>query len=207
MSLFKEYRERHPDLFRYIKSDQVHPHDHFIANTALRLIPKSVTPNQITLFRIAATPVVFLLTLFGYYRIGIIAFLLVALTDAMDGSLARTQHKITKFGMLFDPLADKFLIGSMALLLMFQYFHPFLGLAVLGLEIAFICLAFIARYKFKTVKAANIWGKIKMILQVFAVFVTLAALLLNATQLFTVAAALFGLAIGFAIVSLFFQGV
>lgn len=206
MAPFKVFRKNHPDLFRYMKADHVHPHDHFIAATLLRFIPKCVTPNEITLFRIAATPAVFLLILFEYYQIGTIAFLLVALTDAMDGSLARTTNKITKFGMLFDPLADKLLIGSMVLLLVFKYFHPLLGLAVLGIEITFIGLAFIARIKFKTVRAANLWGKLKMIFQVFAVFLTLAALLLSAPQLFSVAAGLFGLAIGFAVVSLFTHG-
>jgi phosphatidylglycerophosphate synthase len=121
--------------------------------------------------------------------------------------LARTRGKITNFGILFDPLADKLLIGSMVLLVVFQNFSFYLGITVLALEIIFILSAFVAKYKFKTVKAANVWGKIKMILQVFAVFLTLAGLLLHFQYFFTLAAWLFGLAIGFAIVSLFAHGV
>jgi phosphatidylglycerophosphate synthase len=80
-------------------------------------------------------------------------------------------------------------------------------MTVFAIEVVFIIVATIAKVKFKTVKMANIWGKIKMILQVIAVFLTLAGLLLNTPQFFTFGAWVFGLAIGFAIVSLFAQGI
>lgn len=203
----KYLKEKHPDLFRYITADELHPHDHLMARTFLKLLPRSATPNRITAFRIAMTPVVFLFVLFGFYEIGTLLFVLTSFTDALDGSLARTRNMVTKFGIMFDPLADKFLIGSMVMLLVFRYFHWLLGVATLGLEIAFIAGAFVARYKFKTVRMANLWGKIKMILQVLAVFLTLLALLLDFPIFFTIAAWLFGLAIGFAVVSLFAHGI
>jgi CDP-diacylglycerol--glycerol-3-phosphate 3-phosphatidyltransferase len=130
-----------------------------------------------------------------------------ALTDALDGSMARTRNQITKFGMLFDPFADKFLIGVMILFVVIQNFDWRLAMAVLAIEILFIVMALVAEVKFKSVKAANIWGKIKMILQVLAVFLTLAGLIWNAEYLFTAAAWLFGVAIGFALISLFSHGV
>jgi CDP-diacylglycerol--glycerol-3-phosphate 3-phosphatidyltransferase len=197
----------HPDLFTYLPADEVHPHDRLLERIILKFLPESVTPNRVTMFRVLATPAVFLLILLGWYRLGIVAFLLVAFTDAIDGSLARTRNKITKFGMLFDPLADKFLIGSMVLLLVFQHFDFWLGFSVLLIEIVFILSALVSTYKFKTVRMANVWGKTKMILQVLAVFVTLLALLFDYPQLFTAAAWLFGLAIGFAVVSLFSFGI
>lgn len=193
-------------MFEYLKAEEVHPHDHFLDRILLRFLPAGVTPNRISLFRIVATPGVFLLILYGYYRIGIVSFALVAFTDAMDGSLARTKNKISRFGMMIDPLADKLLIGSMVILLVFQHFHFLLGIAILGLEIAFIAGAVIAKAKFKTVRMANQWGKIKMIAQVVAVCITLIALLLDFPLLLTIAAGVFGLAIGFAILSLFTQG-
>lgn len=207
MGRINYFVSKHPDLFTYLPSVVVHPHDLFLYRTMLQFLPVSVTPNRITAFRIIMTPVVFLLVLFGWYQIGIISFLLVAFTDALDGSLARTQNKITKFGMLFDPLADKFLIGSMVLLLVFQNFNFWLGFTVLGIEIIFIMTALVAKYRFKTIRMANIWGKTKMLCQVSAVFVTLLALVLHFPLFFTIAAWLFGLAIGFALVSLFAHGV
>lgn len=207
MGRINYFVQHHPDLFEYLKADEVHPHDHLLEKTILRFFPNSITPNRVTAFRILATPAVFLLILFGYYDIGIIAFLLVAFTDAIDGSLARTRDQVTRFGMLFDPLADKLLIGSMVLLLVFRHFDFWLGFSVLFIEIIFILSALVSKYTFKTVRMANIWGKIKMVLQVSAVFATLLGLLLDFPLFFTAAAWLFGLAIGFAIVSLFSYGV
>ena len=201
------YRVKHHDLFTYLPAKEIHPHDQLMQRTVLRLLPRWVTPNQITLLRIILTPIVFAFVVFGDYTTGVILFLLTAFTDAIDGSLARTRNKITKFGMLFDPLADKLLIGLMVLVLVFQHFDIWLGVALLGIEIAIITSALVAKVMFKTVHAANLWGKIKMILQVLAVFLTLLALLLEFPLLLTAAAWIFGLAIGFAILSLFAHGV
>ncbi len=207
MFTFRKFVKMHPDFFRTLKADHVFPHDRFLAWTFLKFFPKYVTPNQITLFRIFATPFVFVLILFEHYQIGIVAFMLVAFTDALDGSMARTRDQITEFGKIFDPLADKLLIGSMVLILVFRYLPPWLGFAILGIEILFIISATVATTRFKTVKAANRWGKTKMILQVIAVGITLMALLLEFPYLLTVAAWVFGVSIGFALISLFSQGI
>lgn len=208
MGRIKYFVEKHPDLFEYIPSENIHLHDQLIDRWFLRFFSaKYFTPNRITMFRVLMTPVVFFLILYVQYKVGVILFLLVAFTDAIDGSMARTRNQITRFGMLFDPLADKLLIGSMVLLLVFRYFNFWLGIAILGIEIVFIAAAGVAQIKFKTVKMANLWGKIKMTLQVLAVFVTLLALLLDFPILLSVAAWIFGLAIGFAILSLFTHGI
>lgn len=207
MGFVKRFIANNPEMFISVNAEPAHPHDIFLARTLLRPIPYSVTPNQITMFRVATTPIVFLLTLYEYYTIGIIAFLFLALTDVIDGSMARTRNQITQFGMLMDPLADKLLIGSMVLLIVFDNYNIWLGIAVLGLEIAFIASATVAKVQFDSVHMANLWGKIKMILQVIAVFLTLAGLLLNTPQFFVIGAWVFGAAIGFAVVSLFYQGI
>ena len=207
MNLVDRFKARHPDLFTYLPAGEVLPHDHLVARVVLRFLPAWVTPNQVTFLRVLLTPFVFALIGFGNYKIGVVMFVLTAATDAIDGSLARTRNKITEFGKLFDPLADKLLIGSMVLILVFQHFDPLLGIAILAIEIAFILLAVLAKYKFKTIRGANRWGKIKMILQVLAVFLTLLALLLEFPLLLTIAAWVFGMAIGFAVLSLFAHGV
>jgi CDP-diacylglycerol--glycerol-3-phosphate 3-phosphatidyltransferase len=199
--------DKDKDMFEFLEADEVHPHDYLLEKTFLRFIPLRVTPNFLTALRLILTPVVFLLVLYQIYDVGIGLFLLTAFTDALDGSMARTRDQITRFGMLFDPLVDKILIGSMILLIVFDNYSIYLAGAVLGIEIVFILAATIAKVKFKTVKMANIWGKIKMLLQVIAVFLTLAGLLLNTPQFFTFGAWVFGVAIGFAILSLFSQGI
>lgn len=208
MSRIKYFIKKHPELFEYLPSENIHSHDHLINRCFLKFFPtKYFTPNRITLFRVLMTPVVFFLILHAQYKVGAVFFLLVAFTDVIDGSMARTRNQITRFGMLFDPLADKLLIGSMVLLLVFRYFDFWLGIVILGIEIVFIAAAGVAKVKFKTIKMANLWGKIKMILQVLAVFVTLLALLLDFPVLLSIAAWIFGLAIGFAILSLFTHGI
>jgi len=207
MKIIKYIKKHYPDLFNYIPSEHAHPHDHLMSLSFLRLVPSFVTPNKITAVRIILTPVVVLITINGYYQTGVILFLLLAFTDVLDGSLARTRNQITQFGILFDPLADKLLIGSMVLVLVFSHFNFWLGFSILGLEIIFIASALVRKFKFKTVRMANLWGKIKMVLQVIAVFITLLALLLDFPYLFIVAAWIFGLAIGFAILSLFTYGI
>lgn len=206
MGFIKRFKARNGDLFVYLPAEEVHPHDQFLAKNILKWFPDNITPNRISIFRILATPGVFYLILNGFYRIGIIAFLLVAFTDALDGSLARTQNKVTKFGMLLDPLADKFLVGSIILLLVFRYLNPWLGIAVLGIEMLFIITALVARIKFKTVRMANRWGKIKMFLQVLAMCAIMFGLVLDVPLFFSFASGVLGLAIGFALLSLFKHG-
>ncbi len=70
-------------------------------------------PNIVTLARIAMTPVVALLPFIeGYWPkfIAFLLFLVVALTDILDGYLARSRNQVTDFGKLLDPLADKLLL-------------------------------------------------------------------------------------------------
>lgn len=207
MKIINRFAERHPQYFVYQTSPEVYPHDHFLKWTLLRFIPNTVSPNKVTMLRVCLTPVVAWCMATHNYSLGIVIFVLAALTDALDGSMARTRNQVTKFGMLFDPFADKFLIGVMVLFLVFQNYSWQLGVAVIGVEVLIMLMALVAEIKFKTVRAANIWGKIKMILQVLAVFLTLSALIWNATVLFTVAAWLFGVAVGFALISLFTQGI
>ena len=203
MGLLQSFKARHPDLFAYQPSREVHLHDRLLEKLLLKFLPAKLTPNQVTLFRILFTPIVFVLILSGYYIVGGWLFLLVAFTDAIDGSLARTRGKITKFGMMFDPLADKLLIGSMVILLVFEYFNIFLGLAILGIEIIFMALALVSSYRFKTVRMANIWGKIKMVSQVSAVCLTLLAIFLASPVLLNIAAWIFGVGLRFPLISFF----
>ena len=70
-------------------------------------------PNIVTLIRIAMTPVVALLPFIeGYWPkfIAFVVFILVAVTDILDGYLARSRNQVSDLGQLLDPLADKLLL-------------------------------------------------------------------------------------------------
>ncbi len=206
MRVFDRFKKNNPDLFEYQEATEVYPHDQFVARWVLKYLPEQVTPNSLTLFRIAFTPVIFFIVLYQHYITGAILFILTAFTDVMDGSLARTKHKITKFGMLFDPMADKLLIGSLVFLLVFKIDYM-LAVAVLGVEIMIITSALVAKVKFKTVRMANRWGKAKMLLQVIATCLTMIALIVDYPAFMSAAAWLFGIAIGFAVLSLYKHGI
>lgn len=70
-------------------------------------------PNIITLVRIALTPVIALLPFIqGYWPkfIAFVVFLAAAISDVVDGHLARTRQQVTDLGKLLDPVADKLLL-------------------------------------------------------------------------------------------------
>ncbi len=69
-------------------------------------------PNQLTIARILAIPVFIAVLLLGYRVAACIIFITAALTDYLDGSIARKYNLVTNFGKLMDPLADKLLTMS-----------------------------------------------------------------------------------------------
>jgi CDP-diacylglycerol--glycerol-3-phosphate 3-phosphatidyltransferase len=78
------------------------------------------TPNQLTLARIFAVPLlVTLIYLHGPVTnvIAVAVFILACLTDYWDGDLARVRHEITEMGKLLDPIADKILITASLVML------------------------------------------------------------------------------------------
>src|SRR5512135_2881789 len=143
---------------------KIYPHDRLLAATVLKLVPPQVTPNQITILRILLTPVVLWLLWVRAYEWGTALFLLVAFTDALDGSLARTRGQISSWGMMWDPVADKLLIGSVVALLLFRAFPEELIVVIFGLEAAFLVGGYY-RKKQGVIVSANWWGKLKMLCQ------------------------------------------
>ncbi|MDR0273241.1 MAG: CDP-diacylglycerol--glycerol-3-phosphate 3-phosphatidyltransferase [Clostridiales bacterium] len=75
-------------------------------------------PNRITLLRVILIPAflfIYLAQPFGEIAnawIALVFFVIAALTDALDGYLARKLGQVTNFGKLMDPLADKLLVCS-----------------------------------------------------------------------------------------------
>lgn len=180
--------------------------DRILAATVLRLLPRQVTPNQITVFRFATTPIVLYLILIGEYRWGLVAFVLVAFTDAMDGALARTTGRVTEWGKMYDPVADKLLIASMVLGVVVRELNLVLGLTIMVIEATILGLAWYGHSRGRSMQA-NRWGKIKMLLEVLGVSVLLLGLAFGIPGTLSVSQATFVLAILFALVSLITYGI
>ncbi len=188
------------------QADRIFWHDKVMEKTILRLFPGWIYPNYVTVFRLIATPFVLALLYLGEYYIGLIAFLLVAFTDAIDGSLARTRNQITDWGKIYDPIADKVLVGGMVFIIVFKYIDAWASFLIVGLEIVIVITAWI-RLKLGYKVQANIWGKIKMILQVLGVAILLLAIIFDWATLFPYANGTLYLAIAFALVSLLTYGI
>lgn len=129
------------------------------------------TPNKITIFRIFLVPVflaVFLLDFRESFLVAAIIFSIGAISDAVDGKLARKHNLITNFGKFLDPIADKMLVTA-----------GLLGFMVVGLCNVWIVLAILVREFVMTslrliasaqgvVIPANVFGKIKTVMQMTA---------------------------------------
>ncbi len=90
-------------------------------------------PNLLTGARIALVPVLLSLLAVERYASALGVGAVAALTDALDGHLARRWHLESRLGAMLDPLADKLLIvGSVLVLASLGRFPPWLALAVVG---------------------------------------------------------------------------
>ncbi len=181
------------------------PHDHVMRYTILPLIPRVVTPNMVTIFRMFCTPFVLWLLYMENYEWGVPLFLFVALTDAIDGSMARLRNQITDWGTFFDPVADKVLISSVVLLVVAQHVNIIFAFIIIFLEVL-IVLGGLVRKRNGKITTANIFGKTKMCLQVLGVAFLLIALWAGFDLFIPVSVGTLSLAIVFAVISLFTYG-
>jgi CDP-diacylglycerol--glycerol-3-phosphate 3-phosphatidyltransferase len=129
-------------------------------------------PNSLTLARIFLVPllVVVLWTEFeGKELVGAAIFSVAALTDWLDGFLARRQKQVTTFGQLMDPLADKLLITAALISLVQMELAPAWMVAIiLGRELGVTVLRSLAYSRGVTIPASPL-GKVKMMSQVVAI--------------------------------------
>ena len=135
-------------------------------------------PNALTLLRIFIVPllVVVLLTpfsenWFGVPRhiLGVALFLGAALTDYLDGHLARRRNQVTRLGQLLDPIADKLLISAALISLVENQLAPAWAVVIIiGREFAVTGLRSIAAADGVVISASKM-GKFKMLVQVFTV--------------------------------------
>lgn len=78
-------------------------------------------PNYLTATRILVIPIIVLTFYFEHSRlahqIGAVLFTIASITDFLDGYLARKYNLVSRFGRMFDPIADKLLIGTVIIML------------------------------------------------------------------------------------------
>lgn len=127
-------------------------------------------PNTLTVSRIFLVPLLLVVLLTGDFPDrevwGLVVFLAAAMTDYLDGYLARRRSQVTTLGKLLDPIADKLLISAALVALVQLGAAPaWMVIIVIGREFAVTGLRTIASAEGLTIAASRL-GKYKMVSQV-----------------------------------------
>lgn len=139
-------------------------------------------PNKLTVLRLCLVPVLLLVgmlpsSVIPFYVSCVICavlFIGTAVTDMLDGKIARSRNLITDFGKFLDPIADKFMvIGAMFVILhkfaQLRTIMIFVLLIVVFRELAVTSMRLVVSTGEHIVIAANSLGKIKTVSQIVAI--------------------------------------
>ncbi|MEO8655493.1 MAG: CDP-diacylglycerol--glycerol-3-phosphate 3-phosphatidyltransferase [Ramlibacter sp.] len=133
-------------------------------------------PTILTWTRIVAIPLIV-----GVFYLGLqpqvqnliatVLFIVVALTDWLDGFLARKLNQTSSFGAFLDPVADKFLVcASLLVLVYLRRADVFVALIIIGREIAISALReWMAQIGASKSVAVHMLGKVKTTVQMIAI--------------------------------------
>ncbi len=158
-------------------------------------------PNLLTLVRIFLVPLLVAALVQHNLRIqwgdrllvandffALIVFLAAAVTDLLDGYLARRWKQVTTVGTLLDPIADKLLISAALISLVETRLLPgWMAILIIGREFAVSGLRSIAAAEGYTMKAGEL-GKSKMVLQVIGVTLVLLSIRWSPLRLYAMTA-------------------
>ncbi len=135
-------------------------------------------PNVLTLLRILLVPVlVVALTeeISNGDAIAAAVFVVAALTDGIDGYIARSRQSITNFGKVMDPVADKLLIAAaLVSLVSLDRVDAWVAMVIIAREFAVTAMRMAAVQQGVVIPAGN-FGKAKTVMQVAAIFALIAA--------------------------------
>lgn len=150
-------------------------------------------PNKLTMLRLCLVPVIMVLLLLPAslirweiaYGVGVVIFAVTALTDMLDGKIARKHNLITNFGKFMDPVADKFMVIGTLMAMLFRMLRPDIyGLtyssiftvvffvavvAIIFRELAITSLRLVLVNSTGAVVAAKMLGKIKTVSQILCI--------------------------------------
>ena len=144
-------------------------------------------PNKITTFRMVCVVIIDFILLFPWascgvtmplvfgvisleYFISAILFLVASFSDFLDGYLARKYNLVTTYGKFMDPIADKLLIDTVVIIMAINHpaiVPPVVAVIMIARDLLVDALRQVASTK-GVVLAANIWGKLKTVVQMVA---------------------------------------
>lgn len=133
--------------------------------------------NKLTMLRIFLVPLFLIfisITDFAYSTfIATGIFIIASITDQLDGHIARSRNQITTFGKFMDPLADKLLVtAALISLVELKVIPAWAAVIIIAREFAVSGLRTIAAAEGKVI-AASMWGKVKTVIQIIAIILSL----------------------------------
>ena len=139
-------------------------------------------PNKLTVLRLCLVPVFLVIgvlpeSILPFYVSCVILavlFICTALTDMLDGKIARKHNLVTDFGKFLDPIADKFMVIGALFVILYKFSHLQLLMIVALLvvvfrELAVTSMRLVVSMGNNIVVASNMMGKIKTVLQIVAI--------------------------------------
>ncbi|MCI9177683.1 MAG: CDP-diacylglycerol--glycerol-3-phosphate 3-phosphatidyltransferase [Clostridia bacterium] len=137
-------------------------------------------PNKLTILRILLVPIMVIIPFFHIqgevlgipieYIVIDAIFIVAAITDKLDGYIARSRNQITTFGKFLDPIADKIVVvAAMIMLVEFSHLPAWIPIIVIFREFIVSGYRLVAVGQNGNVIAANIWGKLKTVTQMIAI--------------------------------------
>ena len=129
-------------------------------------------PNSLTLFRVAAAPLLIVLLLFDNKACSLLAaliFSVAAITDYFDGYVARRYDLVSTMGKIMDPLADKLLVSTAFIMMISLDRVPaWMICIIIGRELAVTGLRNMVTDRGEDVSASSL-GKLKTVFQIAAI--------------------------------------
>jgi CDP-diacylglycerol--glycerol-3-phosphate 3-phosphatidyltransferase len=125
-------------------------------------------PNQLTLLRLLLVPVIGLslaVDFTDHYQAAVVVYAVAALTDSLDGRLARSRHQVTELGKFLDPLVDKIMVITVLVILVEKsLLAAWVVVIVFAREFVITGLRSVAAAQ-GVVISASPWGKTKTLTQ------------------------------------------
>ena len=133
--------------------------------------------NKLTVIRILLVPIFLIFIVVSKIPYGTIIatviFVIAAITDKLDGYIAKSRNQITKFGKFMDPLADKLLVSAALIALVdYKIIPVWVAMIIIAREFAVTGLRSVAASE-GVVIAASWWGKIKTFSQIVCIVAAL----------------------------------
>lgn len=120
-------------------------------------------PNWLSFIRIALIPVFAVLFLKGYVLAAVVVMIIAALTDLLDGKIARKFNQVSNLGKILDPIADKLSQMAIVVVLIVAYWDnaiKYLFMFFIAKEVLMLIGGAVLLSLGMRPTAAEIWGKV-----------------------------------------------